>query len=80
MTTMTKDTLEKPRAIPRRIWVTLEAPEIIELKRIGMDRDGEGAVAFFRDLLAPGVRAAARQRGVALDLLAEDGNDERIPG
>jgi len=80
MTTTTRDTLEKPCAIPRRIWATLEAPEIIELKRIAMDRDGEGAVAFFRDVLAPRVRAAARQRGLVLDLLAEDKNDGRLPG
>jgi len=72
MTITTKDTLEKPRAIPRRIWVTLEATEIIELKRIALDRDGEGAVIFFCDLLVPRVRDAARQRGVALDLLPED--------
>jgi hypothetical protein len=64
----------------RSLWITLEAEEVIELKRIGMDRDGSGAAAFFRDVVAPRVRAAARQRGLALDLLAEETNDERLPG
>jgi hypothetical protein len=64
----------------RSLWITLEAEEVIELKRIRMDRDGSGAAAFFRDVLAPRVRAAARQRGVALDLLTEEADDERIPG
>ena len=58
----------------------LEAPEVIELKRIAIDHDGDSAVAFFREALAPRVRAAARQRGLALDLLAEDQNNERLPG
>lgn len=65
---------------PRSLWITLEATEIIELKRINLDRDRDGAVAFFREVVAPRVRAAARQRGLALDLLAEETNDERLPG
>jgi hypothetical protein len=64
----------------RSLWITLEATEIIELKRINQDRDGEGALDFFRDLLAPRVTAAARQRGLAPDLLTEEKNDERLPG
>ena len=79
MTTTTNDALEKPRAIPRSLWITLEATEIIELKRINQDRDGEGALDFFREVVAPRVRVAARQRGLALDLLAEDKNDECLP-
>jgi hypothetical protein len=35
----------------RCIWVTLEAPEVIELKRISMDRDTDGALSFFWDVL-----------------------------
>lgn len=72
--------MTKPPAAPRRIWVTLEAPEVIELKRIAIDRDGDGAVDFFRGVLDPRVRAAAMQRGVALDRLVEDENDGRILG
>ena len=78
MTTMTDVTLEKPRAIPRSLWITLEATEIIELKRINQDRDEDGALDFFRQVVAPRVSAAAQKRGLAL--LAEEKNDERLPG
>jgi hypothetical protein len=71
---------EKPRAIPRSLWITLEAPEVIEVKRIKQDRDDEGALIFFREVVAPRVRTATRQRGLALDLMTEEANDERIPG
>jgi len=63
----------------RSLWITLEATEIIELKRINQDRDGDGALDFFRQAVAPRVRAAAQKHGLALDLLAEDKNDERLP-
>ena len=68
------------RAGTRSLWITLEAEEIIELKRINQDRDGEGVIAFFREVVTPRVRAAAIQRGLALDLLTEEKNDERLPG
>lgn len=64
----------------RSLWITLEAQEVIELKRIAIDRDETGAVAFFRDVLVPRVCVAARQRGIALDMLVEAQDDERIPG
>jgi hypothetical protein len=64
----------------RSLWITLEAEEVIELKRIGMDRDGSGAITFFRDVLAPRVHAVARQRRIALDLLTDEASDERLPG
>ena len=64
----------------RSLWITLEATEIIELKRINQDRDEDGALTFFREVVAPRVRATARQRGIALDLFAEETNDERLPG
>jgi len=63
----------------RSLWITLEAAEIIELKRIKQDYDEEGALTFFRQVVAPRVRAAALQRGLALDLLTEEAADERIP-
>ena len=72
--------MTKTTSTPRSLWITLEAPEVIEVKRINMDQDDEGALAFFREVIAPRVRAAAHQRGIALDLLAEDKNDERLPG
>jgi hypothetical protein len=65
---------------PRSLWITLEAPEVIELKRISMDRDANGAVTFFQDVLVPRLRAAARQRSIDLDKLLEAGKDGRIPG
>ncbi len=68
------------RAAPRSLWITLEAEEVIELKRINQDRDEEGAPTFFRDILTPRLRDAALKRGVALDLLTEEKNDERLPG
>lgn len=68
------------RAGTRSLWITLEAAEIIELKRIALDKDVDGALTFFRNVLAPRVRAAARQRRIALDLLTEEKNDERLPG
>jgi hypothetical protein len=62
----------------RSLWITLEATEIIELKRIKQDYDEEGALTFFRQVVAPRVRAAALQCGLALDLLTEEAADERI--
>lgn len=64
----------------RSLWITLEAAEIIELKRIAQDKDVDGALTFFRGVLTPRVRAAARQRRIALDLLPEEASDERLPG
>ena len=65
---------------PRRIWVTLEAPEVIELKRIALDRDAPSAVAFFRNLVMPRVRAAAAARGLLLDVPDKDVADGNLPG
>ena len=57
------------------LWVTLEACEVIELKRIAMDRDMDEAVTFFNSVLTPRVRTAALQRGHGLDILEEDINN-----
>jgi len=63
-------------AVPlRRIWLTLEGPDIIELKQVVLDRDAEGAMAFFRRVVVPKVRVAARRRGISI----EEEND-RLPG
>ena len=60
---------------PRHIWLTLEGPDIIELKQVVLDRDVEGAVAFFRRVVAPGVREAARRRGIPIEEA-----DDCLPG
>jgi len=69
-----------PAPAPRRIWVTLEAPEVIELKRIALDHDAASAVAFFRDVVTPRVRAAAQRRGISEDIGDKDVDHERLPG
>ena len=69
-----------PAPAPRRIWVTLEAPEVIELKRIALDHDADGAVAFFRNVVTPRVRAAAAARGLPLDVPDKDVADGNLPG
>jgi len=56
--------------------LTLEGPEVIELKRVVLDRDAPGATAFFQRVVAPRVRATARQRGIAVE--SED--DEGLSG
>jgi hypothetical protein len=52
----------KAASPPRRIWLTLEAPEIIELKQAMMDRDARDARAFFQRVVVPRVRRAAERR------------------
>lgn len=71
---------ESAKPSSRSLWITLQPEEVIELKRIGLDRDGDGALTFFREILVPRLRAAARQRRVALNLLPEEASDERLPG
>jgi len=69
---MTSTLLARP---PRRIWLTLEGPDIIELKQVVLDRDVEGAVAFFQRAVAPRVREAALRRGIPIEEA-----DDRLPG
>jgi hypothetical protein len=68
--------------IPRlhRIWLTLEAPDIIEMKQVVLDRDAPGAAAFFRRVVVPQVRNAARRRGIPLDVVEKDEGNGRLPG
>ena len=63
-----------------RIWLTLDAPDVIELKRITLDRDARAAVDFLRGVVAPRVREAARQRGLAYGAEDQAEADERLPG
>jgi len=42
---------------PRRVWLTLQGAEIIELKQVMMDRDVAGARACFYRVVVPRVRA-----------------------
>ena len=62
------------------IWVTLEATEVIELKRITIDSDADSAVTFFNEILCPRVKTAALQRNVATDILLEGSHHEHISG
>ena len=59
----------------RHIWLTLEGPDIIELKQVMLDRDVEGAAVFFQRVVAPGVREAARRRGIPIEEA-----DDCLPG
>ena len=71
------DRLTKTDALarPRCIWLTLEGPDVIELKQVVLDRDAEGATAFFRRVVAPRVREAVERRGISV---REE--DDRLPG
>jgi len=68
------DVPETPR--PRCIWLTLEGPDIIELKQVMLDRDAPGAAAFFQRVVAPQVRDAAQRRGIS----AVEKDNGRLPG
>jgi len=46
------------------IWVKVEAMEVIELKRIVLDRKVPEAVDFFQAVIAPQVHTAAKCRGI----------------
>lgn len=65
--------------VPRRTWVEFEAPEVIELKRIVLDKDTEAAVAFFRAVVVPKVAAAAARHGIPLPA-PEELEHERLSG
>ena len=64
----------------RHIWLTLEGPDIIELKQVVMDRDALGAADFFQRVLVPRVRDAARRRGIPIGRAEQSGDDGRLPG
>ena len=57
----------------RFAWVTLEAPEIIELKQAILDRDSQDVVDFFWCVILPRAQEAAQKRGISL----EEENEER---
>jgi hypothetical protein len=59
-------------------WITLEAPEIIELKQVMLDRDFQGTTDFFWRVVVPRVQEAAQRRGIPLDEVEEI--DGRLPG
>jgi hypothetical protein len=70
---------EATRPAPRRTWIELEAPEVIELKRIVLDKDAVGAGVFFHDVVVPKVRAAAERQGIVV-AIEEGPGHERLPG
>lgn len=74
-----KDITDSPRR-PRRIWLMLEGPDIIEMKQVVLDRDAPGAAAFFQRVVVPRVRAAAQRYGISIDGVERDEDDERLSG
>ncbi|PIV05884.1 MAG: hypothetical protein CO013_00875 [Syntrophobacterales bacterium CG_4_8_14_3_um_filter_58_8] len=61
------------------IWMTMEAIEVIGLKRIVLDRDVAEAVGFFHAVIAPQVFATAERFGIhRVDV--EETEDGRLPG
>jgi len=82
MNSQTKESKRLPdvTSTTRCLWVTLEASEVIELKRIAIDRDLDAAVEFFYDILTPRVHNAAKQRNIAVEILAEETKNGRISG
>lgn len=67
------------RRVQPRTWIEFEALEVIELKRIVLDKDAATGVAFFQDVVVPKVRAAAERHGMSLPT-AEELDHERLPG
>lgn len=67
------------RRVQHRTWIEFEAPEVIELKRIVLDKDAATAVAFWQDVVVPKVRAAAERHGIPLPP-PEELEHERLPG
>lgn len=65
---------------PRRIWLTLEGPEIIEMKQIILDRDVAGAVSLFRRVVVPRVVEVARRRGIRLSDTEDIEEHGHLPG
>ena len=61
-----------PPSMPHYIWITLEASDVIELKRFTIDLNGGDAVTFFWNVLIPRVLVAAKQRQIALEMLEDD--------
>ena len=58
----------------RFAWVTLEAPEIIELKQAILDRDSHDVVDFFWRVILPRAQEAAQKRGILLEEENEESN------
>ena len=56
---------------PRRVWVALEGPDVVEMKQVVLDRDMAGAVAFFQRVVVPRVRTAAQRRGIPIDTVEQ---------
>ena len=61
------------------IWVTVEAIEVIELKRIVLDREVAEAAEFFQAVIAPQVCAMADRYGIHRAGV-EETDDGRLSG
>ncbi|MFO7743708.1 MAG: hypothetical protein R6X31_15525 [Anaerolineae bacterium] len=60
--------MDRLKAGTRRTWLALEAEEIVELKQVMMDRDVEGARAFFHRVVVPQVRRAAERWATCVEV------------
>ena len=67
-------------ARPRCIWLTLEGPDIIELKQVVLDHDVSGAEALFRRVVIQRVRDAAQRHGIPLDVIEGGRDDGSVSG
>jgi len=60
------------KARPRRIWLTLQPEEVVELKQLMVDRDVEGTSAFFQHIVVPRVGNTAKRRNIDIKLSSEE--------
>jgi hypothetical protein len=65
---------------PRRIWLALEAQDIIEMRQVLLDQDAPGAAAFFQRVIVPRVREAAQRYGISLDSIEQDEGNGHLSG
>ncbi|MGC8878259.1 MAG: hypothetical protein ACP5R2_03460 [Anaerolineae bacterium] len=63
------------------IWLAFEASEVIELKRITLDRDVAAANDLFWRVVVPRVVTAAQRRGLQIEIdRASGGGGGRLSG
>lgn len=69
--------MDGPRTHSRRIWLTLQAEEIVELKlkQLMMDGDVAESRVFFYQTVFPRVRRAAERWGISADVPSEQSEE-----
>jgi hypothetical protein len=65
---------------PARLWLALDGPDVIELKRIVAVGDQTKALEFFDDVIVLGVMAGAERCGIDLARLEEGGGHGSLSG